>query len=218
MCGTRYRINIRMITVQTIPLFQSSAAYGKIFGFDKKNLTNEILKLETTASSNLRSNAGGFQSVAFSINMPDNHYVSELFNDIIMPILNEVATSWGFPTSKHLSYWYNINRKYNYNHSHYHPQSLLSGVLYLKVPANSGKIVFTRADSESDRLDFLTSWQHEHNQLVLDSPNSNVLHSKEPEENLLIVFPGHLEHYVEQNLTEDVDDARISISFNYFLV
>jgi uncharacterized protein (TIGR02466 family) len=206
-----------MITVQTIPLFQTSVAYGKIFGFNKKNLVNEILKLEKNAPSNFRSNAGGFQSLAVDINVPDNQYVSELFNDVITPILNEVAVSWGFPIAKNLTYWYNVNRRYNYNHSHYHPHSLLSGVLYLKVPTNSGKIVFTRADSEADRLDFLTSWQHEHNQLVLDSPNSNVLHSKEPEENLLIVFPGHLEHYVEQNLTEDLDDARISISFNYFL-
>ena len=206
-----------MITVQTIPLFQTSVAYGKILGFDKKNLITEILKLEKNSPSNFRSNAGGFQSLAVDINVPDNRYVSELFNDVITPILNEVAVSWGFPIAKNLTYWYNVNRRYNYNHSHYHPHSLLSGVLYLKVPTNSGKIVFTRADSEADRLDFLTSWQHEHNQLVLDSPNSNVLHSKEPEENLLIVFPGHLEHYVEQNLTEDSDDARISISFNYFL-
>ena len=206
-----------MITVQTIPLFQTSVAYGKILGFDKKNLITEILKLEKNSPSNFRSNAGGFQSLAVDINVPDNQYVSELFNDVITPILNEVAVSWGFPIAKNLTYWYNVNRRYNYNHSHYHPHSLLSGVLYLKVPTNSGKIVFTRADSEADRLDFLTSWQHEHNQLVLDSPNSNVLHSKEPEENLLIVFPGHLEHYVEQNLTEDSDDARISISFNYFL-
>ena len=217
MPSIRHIINIHMITVQTIPLFQTSVAYGKILGFDKKNLVNEVLKLEKNAPSNLRSNAGGFQSLAVDINVPDNQYVSELFNDIIAPILNEVAVSWGFPIAKNLTYWYNVNRRYNYNHSHYHPQAILSGVLYLKVPTNSGKIVFTRADSESDRLDFLTSWQHEHNQLVLDSPNTNVLHSKEPEENLLIVFPGHLEHYVEQNLTEDLDDARISISFNYFL-
>jgi uncharacterized protein (TIGR02466 family) len=206
-----------MITVQTIPLFQSSVAYGKIFGFDKKNLVNEILKLETTADSNLRSNAGGYQSTSFDIKAADNPYASELFKDTVMPILNEVATSWGFPVAKNLSYWYNVNRKYNYNHSHYHPQAILSGVLYLKVPTNSGKITFTRASSEADRLDFLTAWHYETNQLVLDNPNTNVLHSKEPEENLLIIFPGHLEHYVEQNLTEDLDDSRISVSFNYFL-
>jgi uncharacterized protein (TIGR02466 family) len=206
-----------MITVQTIPLFQSSVAYGKIFGFDKKNLVNEILKLETTAESNFRSNAGGYQSTSFDIKAADNPYASELFKDTVMPILNEVAVSWGFPIAKNLSYWYNVNRKYNYNHSHYHPQAILSGVLYLKVPTNSGKITFTRASSEADRLDFLTAWQYETNQLVLDNPNTNVLHSKEPEENLLIIFPGHLEHYVEQNLTEDLDDSRISVSFNYFL-
>ena len=79
-------INIHMITVQTIPLFQSSAAYGKIFGFDKKNLVNEILKLEKNAPSNFRSNAGGFQSLAVDINVPDNRYVSELFNENLIQL------------------------------------------------------------------------------------------------------------------------------------
>ena len=104
-----------MITVQTIPLFQTSVAYGKILGFDKKNLITEILKLEKNSPSNFRSNAGGFQSLAVDINVPDNRYVSELFNDVITPILNEVAVSWGFPIAKNLTYWYNVNRRYNNN-------------------------------------------------------------------------------------------------------
>jgi hypothetical protein len=78
-----------MITVQTIPLFQSSVAYGKIFGFDKKNLINEILKLETTAESNFRSNAGGYQSTSFDIKFADNAYSAELFNDTI------ITRMWG---------------------------------------------------------------------------------------------------------------------------
>jgi len=206
-----------MITVHSIPLFQSSIAFARVVGFDKISLISEILKLESVSTSNQRSNAGGFQSTNFDMNTFDNPYVSEMFNDFILPVLDQVADSWGFPRTKNLSYWYNVNRRYNYNHTHYHPMAILSGVIYLKVPTNSGNITFTRAGSEADRMDFLTSWQLETNQLVADTPNANIMHSKVPEENLLIVFPGHLEHYVEQNLTKDTDDSRISVSFNYFL-
>jgi uncharacterized protein (TIGR02466 family) len=206
-----------MITVQSVPLFQTSVVWTKIFGFEKTKLIQEILKLENVSDGNVRSNAGGWQSTNYDMNGFDNPYAAELFRDSIFPILDHTADSWGFPRTKNLSYWYNVNRKYNYNHTHYHPLAILSGVIYLKVPRNSGKITFTRAGSEADRMDFLTAWQFETNQLVADNPNANVTHSKEPEENLLIIFPGHLEHYVEQNLTNDSDDARISVSFNYFL-
>jgi len=37
-----------------------------------------------------------------------------------------------------------------------------------------------------------------------------------PEEGKLIIFPGHLNHLVEQNNTEDERDERISISFNFY--
>jgi uncharacterized protein (TIGR02466 family) len=206
-----------MITVQTVPLFQSSIAWTKIFGFEKLKLIQEIFKLENQTDGAHRSNAGGWQSTHYDMNGFDNLYAAELFREYIFPILDQVADSWGFPRTKNLAYWYNINRKYNYNHTHYHPLAILSGVLYLKVPTNSGKITFTRAGSEADRMDFLSAWQLETNQVIADNANTNVMHSKEPEENLLIIFPGHLEHYVEQNLTNDADDSRISVSFNYFL-
>lgn len=206
-----------MITVQTIPLFQSSIAFANIVGFNRQALILQVLKLEATSDCNQRSNAGGFQSAVFHSTGFDNHHAAEMFRDSILPVLDQVADSWGFPRTKNLSYWYNVNRKHNYNHSHHHPLSVLSGVVYLKVPINSGDITFIRASSEADRMGFLTSWQVETNQLVRDTADANIMHSKKPEENLLIVFPGHLEHHVEQNLTNDVDDARISVSFNYFL-
>jgi hypothetical protein len=93
----------------------------------------------------------------------------------------------------------------------------LSGVIYLKVPKNSGRIAFTRANSDADRMDFITTYQYETSDMCPNNPNINVVNWVEPQENLLVIFPGHLEHYVEQNLTTDDDDSRISLSFNYFI-
>ena len=45
------------------------------------------------------------------------------------------------------SMWININGPGNYNHSHNHPGCDLSGVLWLKVPENSGNIVFESPQS-----------------------------------------------------------------------
>ena len=36
--------------------------------------------------------------------------------------------------------WANINPTYSYNKTHTHPNSMWSGVYYIKVPKNSGKL------------------------------------------------------------------------------
>jgi uncharacterized protein (TIGR02466 family) len=206
-----------MITVQSHPLFVTSIAKTMIYDFNKVSLIENILNLEKNIESARRSNAGGWQSPHYDNRKFDNPYAADLFQNNIIPILDQTAEAWGYPKTKNLSYWYNLNRRYNYNQPHYHPHALLSGVIYLKVPANSGKLTFLRATTEQDRMDFITTYQFETNDLCPDNPNINVLHWEQPQENLLILFPGHLEHHVEQNLTSDVDDLRISLSFNYFL-
>jgi uncharacterized protein (TIGR02466 family) len=210
-------INISMITVQNIPIFVTAIAKAMVYNFEKASLINHILHLEKTTQSSSRSNAGGWQSFHYDHTKYDNPYAAELMTDNILPVLDQIAESWGFPKTKNLSYWYNVNRRYNYNHSHYHPQALLSGVIYLKVPTMSGRISFTRAASEADRMSFITAYQLESNNLCPDNPNINVGQWEVPQENLMIIFPGHLEHHVEQNQCPDPDDVRISISFNYFL-
>ena len=125
--------------------------------------------------------------------------------------------SWSidFIDTDRYCYWYNVNRKYNYNTSHIHPSSYVSGVYYTKVPSNSGKIVFERSKSEEDRLHF------QQNRILAGTinPNNNRVNTEHwftPQEGMLILFPGHLSHAVEQNLTNDKDDARVSLSFNFF--
>ena len=210
-------INISMITEQNIPIFMSSIAKAMVYNFEKEKLVNHILYLEKTTPSASRSNAGGWQSFHYDHTKYDNPHAAELMMDSILPVLDQIAESWGFPKTKNLSYWYNVNRRYNYNHSHYHPQALLSGVIYLKVPTMSGRISFTRAASEADRMSFITAYQLESDNLCPDNPNINVGQWEVPQENLMIIFPGHLEHHVEQNQCPDPDNVRISISFNYFL-
>lgn len=205
-----------MLKVITDPIFTTSLATTMVYDFNKSQLVDHILNLEKTAPSNARSNAGGWQSLHCDQLTYDTPMMQELVNTQILPIFQSVSQSWGYPVANNVSYWYNVNRKYNYNQAHYHPQCLLSGVLYIKVPSNSGKITFMRASSEADRMDFLSQWQMDHGELPT-TPNISVQHWSHPVENLLAIFPAHLEHLVGQNNTLDADDARISIAFNYFL-
>lgn len=102
--------------------------------------------------------------------------------------------------------WINISGKHAYDVCHVHPQSLLSGVFYVKVPANSGALTF-RNDKEfqSFREWQLKSWA------LTDRYNMSPAFECAPAEGRMILFPAWLPHEVGINLS---DEDRISISFN----
>lgn len=181
------------------------------------NLLIEIVEnLEKISTSNRRSNRGGWQSLPYEKTRIDNGITMNLFSKFIEPLAQKIVDSWGLPLElQTYNYWYNINRKYNYNSAHTHPTSYISGVYYIKVPVDSGRILFDRSENESDRLHFQTRYLLE-NSLSVDNPRINTEHWFRPEEGMLLLFPGHLKHSVEQNLTTSVDDRRISLSFNFF--
>jgi hypothetical protein len=47
------------------------------------------------------------------------------------------------------------------------------------------------------------------------TPNSYCTWRIPTDENKLLIFPAYVRHYVEQNLTDEQDDERISIAFNF---
>jgi hypothetical protein len=80
----------------------SSIAKAIVYNFEKEKLVNQILSLEKTLPSASRSNAGGWQSQHFDNKKYDNPYVAELMNENILPVLDQIADSWGFPKTTNL--------------------------------------------------------------------------------------------------------------------
>jgi len=104
--------------------------------------------------------------------------------------------------------WINVTRPGENHHSHYHPNSIISGVFYIST-------------EEDDNIMFMDPNDKLKNQIVIDttleewniwnSPNWCFPVSK----NELILFPSWLQHTVEPNDKATTD--RISISFNTFV-
>lgn len=78
-------------------------------------------------------------------------------------------------------------------------------MLYLRTPKNCGNLNFLRPDDAH-------SWIP-HKTCDVDG-NWDTYHIN-AEPNRLIIFPSYLMHYVEQNLTDDSDDERISMALNF---
>ena len=98
----------------------------------------------------------------------------------------------------------------HWSQPHSHPNSILSGVLYLDVPADSGEIQFHKPDNyhnwiNTATLRFMVDEFHEYNCDTWRIP---------PYTGQMFIFPSHLRHSVELNVTQE---SRWSLAFDCFL-
>lgn len=201
------------LILNEVPLFVTNCYTSTLSHIDNHNIVCAVENIQHTCPSNQFSNSGGYQSPSMYSSAWDNPETAKLFENHIMPgckhimqVIHGLAT--GQPA--HLNYWYNVNPKYAYNREHTHPEAYISGVYYVQVPKNSGRIHFLRSQSEIDKMQFMRDFICQ-----TDHPGLNSEHCFEPHSGMLILFPGHVSHYVTQNLTTDSDDRRISLSFNF---
>lgn len=98
--------------------------------------------------------------------------------------------------------WLNWTTNNQFHHMHAHPNSIVSGVLYID------------ADPNSDKITFYTT---KYNQIELQIKEANLFNSGSwcfpVHSGMLIMFPSHLTHKVE---FKETSNLRISLAFNVF--
>ena len=148
----------------------------------------------------LISNQGGWQSSDFSVNNEYDTLHSFLINCLAgFPVIDE---SFNIKVNA----WININKPGDFNIKHNHPGVDLAGVLWIKAPKDSGNIIFdnpTGFESFNEINSYVPDFKEEF----------NFYHSYQfnPIEGIILVFPSHLSHRVQQNKS---NEDRISVSFN----
>lgn len=142
-------------------------------------------------SESKSNSGGGWQS---RDNLHKDSIFKEFVNDVLIKsITSPILSDYNITNYKIQNMWANVNQKGSFNYHHIH-EGYLSGVFYLKVPKNSGRLIFTNPCIRSEM-----------------HPIKNKNYPVNPEPFACIVFPSWLEHYVEPNMS---DDYRVSISFN----
>mgnify|MGYP003655906948 FL=1 len=182
-------------------IFKTSIYHTKL-SIDLEKLNKDINKIIDKDKGREISNSGGYQS-----NNIDYKSFTQIYflSEIVTIEAKQYKTLLGLKEDCVFdNIWINVNKNKDFNITHIHPSSNLSGVFYVKVPKNSGKIVF-----ENPFLEHISySWEQEiFNYNNYTSPKWSI----EPEENKLLLFPSFLRHYVKPNLT---NEERISLSFN----
>lgn len=150
------------------------------------------------------SNAGGFQSDFLNP-------AEEIVKDFLDAVMKDVYAAVGFFGLNQgdafgvNGVWLNINDRDDWNHIHNHPGCDFAVVIYLKVPKNSGEIVFYNNDPVKQASEFYTT------PLGNDTEFSRLKYVHTPREDSIIIFPSHLFHNVMKN---ESDEERISVALN----
>ena len=188
-------------------LFPSSIHRLEIDNFDdyKEQLIKETYKeRDEDPVGRSVSNIGGWQS-------NQTHIIdckSETLKNIIMSSVSKLPMSGNLSCT--IEGWKNINEPGNFNLPHSHPRSHLSGVLWIKIPKNSGNIVFESPEI-FNRYQELDSYSDESR---LNS-NNYMTYYFTPKEGNILIFSSNLQHEVNENKS---NEDRISYSFNVTLI
>ena len=182
--------------------FFPTSVFGKDVKLDNEKLAQDIINWSNQDPGLQKTNVKGWHSQTDMHTKPEyKPLVDQLFLAINMiwkeewldrePILGNM--------------WANINQPGGYNRPHIHPNSLFSGVYYIKAPPNCGKLV-----CNDPRPGIQTVMPTR----VKGSPPKHLWREChiDPIPGRIIIFPAWLWHAVEPNESNDI---RISVSFNF---
>lgn len=176
------------MNIELITLFQLNILSGYIEKIDNQKILEELdFECDRLSENEIESNYEDFK-ISFS------EEIKKISNNIVS---DYEKLSNNQETLELLGHWAHVH-EYNEScntHCHMCAQDIIQGphlsaVYYVKVPQNSGKLVF----------DFEVS-KYEKNRYTVN-----------PEVGKYILFPSHLDHFVTKNKNKD---KRVSISFNY---
>jgi uncharacterized protein (TIGR02466 family) len=185
-----------------LTLFKTEILDDKIILNDEKEF-NEKIEVLKKQKPRFRSNLSGFQSE--DLNLSENIYFYLISQINILS--NQLSSHYRFNRFLAVkNMWLNINKYKDSNASHFHPDSIFSGVYYLNVPENSGAIVF-----KNPTFSYMTLYWPDHIVDNFNSLNSSIWRIN-PYKNQILIFPSWLEHMVEPSL--NLNEERITLSFN----
>ena len=174
------------------------------FSEKRKELIEYVYELRDKEKTGRNaSNRGGWQSQPFPIRGGD------VLHDLIINVVSNLP-SFKKNIDVKCDAWVNINPTGSFNVKHCHPNCDIAGVLWIKIPKNSGEITFI---SPYDFLSFLE--MHSYTEEFQKDTNYYHNYTFPAREGSILLFPSHIQHKVEENKSKE---DRISVSFNLKLL
>jgi uncharacterized protein (TIGR02466 family) len=179
-----------------IPVY--SAFLEREFTSEELNFVQEHKKEPHINTGNITSSNNYILNETPFLNLKNeiNFIVSDYFNKIINPIENKITP---YITQS----WLNYTESTQYHHTHEHPNSIISGVLYIN------------ADETNDMIKFYNNY---YETIKIQPKEYNIYNSKSwwfpVKTGQIVLFPSSTTHSVE---VKKGDNTRVSLAFNVFI-
>lgn len=189
--------------VDVIPIFPEALGTGAI----TRGFTEEEIKFIQEKQNTVMPVTGGYSLTKitenrFILNEPPLARIRDEVHRLVQDYIKEVYCNdevEGVITQS----WINYSNPGDYHHEHFHPNSFISGVIYVIVDPGAAVIHFKRPHTPSLTLQHKRTNQY-----------NNILAEINVGEGLVLMFPSYLKHYVPTNKS---DSVRVSIAFNSFI-
>ncbi|MEQ1862060.1 MAG: TIGR02466 family protein [Chthoniobacteraceae bacterium] len=195
--------------VFTTPVLRDSAGLSPEL---RAEIREHLLAQRAAAPGEAKSNRGGWHSGG-NLFATDQRQFPEMRDAITKALFAYIAEIFGYRGEIQLALtgWSVINRAGDYNVPHNHAANLLSGALYLCVPAGmtGGAIVF-----QDPRLNLNAHETEGMRRLKVKPPWMSPTINVQPVEDEILIFPSWLNHWVEPFQCDEPEALRIVISFN----
>ena len=176
--------------------------YIKEFNLDNNQLTNDIVNWSKQDPGLSKTNVNGWHSKSDMHQKPEYKALVDQLFQMQQEIFKEDCLA-DQPVLGNM--WANINPPGGFNRPHIHPNSLWSGVYYVKTPKNCGHL---KIEDPKTRAEMVMPKR-------TNEPLPQYLWREvhyEPVAGRCIMFPSWLNHTVDPNQSNDI---RISVSFNF---
>ncbi len=182
--------------------FFPTTIYGKDVKLNNQLFANEVIEWSKRDPGLKKTNRNGWHSTTEMHKMP---VFKPLVDELFIMMQDIWKEEWLDRQPILGNMWANINPPGGSNTSHIHPNSLFSGVYYIKAPINSGRLTC---------LDPRPGVQLNMPNRKKGQPPKHLWRECliDPVEGRIVIFPFYLWHSVEHNLSNDI---RISVSFNF---
>jgi uncharacterized protein (TIGR02466 family) len=189
-----------MDNFEILPLFPTAVFKTKI----KRSLGKSELKFVDKLKNKVQRNVGNVTSDdVYVLDRPEFKGIKEFIDSVIEDYMDNIVQPKYDTTCYVTQSWLNWTEPGGFHHTHYHPNSFISGVFYINASGDDDKIAFAK---------------EKHDHFDIESGEYNVYNSNTwwigVGTGTLLLFPSHLTHSVP--ITES-DSTRISLAFNTYL-
>ena len=169
-----------------------------------RDYTKEELAYIESHSTAINRNLGNATSINnYILNEPEmadlNKFVTKQLNEYVKQVYKPKYSAEAFVTQS----WLNWTKKGGFHHKHNHPNSFISGVLYISTDSTKDNIIFYKSGYR--QLELATN--------TYDIYNSNSWRFNVETGNI-VMFPSSLVHDVENVVA---NNTRVSLAFNSFI-